>query len=429
MDKIETNRVNSIVIRLFSLMLILISSTSWAFETQEDGFWHDLQYRTFKYYIPTGLTGPAPLIVDLHGFGSSASEQKNANDGYIQQLADREGIVLVFPEAVTFPTSWNGDACCFPAAALGVRDRDFIKHVVDRMKSTVAIDPIRIYAMGISNGGIMSHRLGIQSSNLFAAIAPVSFQLTNNITWHIPSSWGPDRAVPQIEFHALDDDFIFYNGGVILGSYPALLDSAPKGRDTWGDINDCEGSPRRENHPTAVGAYRDIYDDCAEDTSVQLFTVATGGHSGLLQPELNGGFSTHEEQWAFLSQYSKPGHEGDQIWEGQKLRPGEWIQSRDGQTRMTLENNGDIRLVKNGSLLWNSGTANEGADKLVMQRDGNLVLYRDGYWGWRGIFWVYHNPKVLWASNTVGSGESRLQVNNSGSLQVLRDNSVDWQEQ
>lgn len=428
MEKRKENRILSFVNRSCSfLLLIALSSLGWAFETQESGFWHDLQYRTYQYYIPSGLTGPAPLIVDLHGFSSNANDQKNANNGYIQQLADREGIVLVFPQAVTFPTSWNGDACCFPAAALGTRDRDFIEHVVDRMKSTVSIDATRVYATGLSNGAIMSHRLGIQSSDVFAAIAPVSFQLTDNLTWHIPSSWGPDRAVPQIELHALNDDTIPYNGGIILGGYPALLDSAPEGRDTWGDINDCVGEPRRENHASAAGVYRDIYDNCAEGTSVQLLTASTGGHSGIVRPEENGGFISHEEQWAFLSQYSKPGHEGDRIWEGQKLLPGQWIQSPDGSARMTLQGNGDITLAQAGSVTWRSNTAGQGADELKMQRDGNLVLYRDGYWGWRGIFWVYHQPKALWASNTVGNGESRLQLNNSGSLQILNDNSVVWQ--
>ena len=44
---------------------------------------------------------------------------------------------------------------------------------IGKLLQIYPIDPKRIYATGISNGGMMSHRLGIELSDRFAAIAPV----------------------------------------------------------------------------------------------------------------------------------------------------------------------------------------------------------------------------------------------------------------
>jgi polyhydroxybutyrate depolymerase len=42
------------------------------------------------------------------------------------------------------------------------------------LQSEYPIDSRRIYATGLSNGGMMSYRLVCEAGDLFAAIAPVS---------------------------------------------------------------------------------------------------------------------------------------------------------------------------------------------------------------------------------------------------------------
>ena len=48
--------------------------------------------------------------------------------------------------------------------------------------------------------------------------------------------------------------------------------------------------------------------------------LGQGGHGGISNTVENGGVRVHEEQWAFLSQFTKPGHKSDRMWEGQQAR-------------------------------------------------------------------------------------------------------------
>ncbi|MBK9529210.1 MAG: hypothetical protein IPO41_13055 [Acidobacteria bacterium] len=52
-----------------------------------------------------------------------------------------------------------------------IDDVDFISTLLDTIESKYKIDKNRIYASGLSNGGMMSYRLAAELSNRIAAIA------------------------------------------------------------------------------------------------------------------------------------------------------------------------------------------------------------------------------------------------------------------
>ncbi len=54
-----------------------------------------------------------------------------------------------------------------------VDDLGFISALLDTLMADYPVDPRRIYATGMSNGGKMTHRLGIERASRFAAVAPV----------------------------------------------------------------------------------------------------------------------------------------------------------------------------------------------------------------------------------------------------------------
>jgi polyhydroxybutyrate depolymerase len=425
---------------LATLILGLLSLSSEAFTTQEDGFWYDLNYRSFEYYIPQGITGSVPLIVDLHGFSSSSESQKNKNYGHLKYLADREGIIVAWPRATGFPAAWNSGPCCLPATALNFDDKGYIEQVVARMKSKASVDDTRVYIFGMSNGASMAHRVGLQSSDTFAAVAAVSFQIIDNVTWRIPSHWYTERAVPQLEIHATDDETIRYEGCTIspldsntptcyvIGNYPVYIESAPTGLNIWSEINQCSGNSVRINLPNVNGGFSDAYADCAQDVKVELITLAQGGHDIDESPQINGGLNTHEAQWEFVSQFQKPGHQSDRIWGGQKLHKNQWIESKNGVYRFTLKNNGNavLRNKNTNQVLWHANKANKGGTKLKLRENGNLELWKDGYWTRSWFFWVWKEPQAIWSSNTSGSGEARLQVSDNGRIEIYRSNSLVW---
>src|SRR4029078_1797632 len=54
-----------------------------------------------------------------------------------------------------------------------IDDVKFVRLVVDRIRKEQTLDRSRVFSTGISNGGVMSHRLAVEASDVIAAIAPV----------------------------------------------------------------------------------------------------------------------------------------------------------------------------------------------------------------------------------------------------------------
>ena len=73
---------------------------------------------------------------------------------------------------------------------------------------------------------------------------------------------------------------------------------------------------------------------------------------------------------------------------GEVLVSGDRIMSPDSQSTLTVDRDGGLRLRSSFSLLWEKFALDKGQTKLIMQTDGNLVLYDSS-----------NSP--IWASNTV----------------------------
>ena len=79
-----------------------------------------------------------------------------------------------------------------------VDDVGFIRALVSYLHSLVNIDARRIYATGMLNGGILSHRLACEAADVFAAIGPVAGTL------NFPAC-DPSQPISVIEFHDTAD--------------------------------------------------------------------------------------------------------------------------------------------------------------------------------------------------------------------------------
>jgi polyhydroxybutyrate depolymerase len=69
--------------------------------------------------------------------------------------------------------TWNAEHCCGYAMENDIDDIGFISALIDELVAREGADPKRIYVTGMSNGAMMTHRLGIALSDKIAAIAPV----------------------------------------------------------------------------------------------------------------------------------------------------------------------------------------------------------------------------------------------------------------
>ena len=87
------------------------------------------------------------------------------------------------------------------------------------------------------------------------------------------------------------------------------------------------------------------------------------------------------------------------------------MMSNNGNNKLVLQSDGNLVLYSLGNAKWSSGTAGSGSNNsLIMQGDGNLVLYSS-------------SGKVLWASGTKGSG-NYLQIQDDGNLVIYNSSNT-----
>ncbi len=167
--------------KYITLLLILVGCTfsSFAQETINASITHDGIQRDYILYIPEIYDGntTVPLVLNFHGFGSSASQQMFYGD--FRDIADTEGFLLVHPEGTTFIGNqfWNVG---FPGISSTIDDVGFTEALIDELATLYAIDLDRVYATGMSNGGFMSFLLACQLSEKIAAVASVTGSMTQD---------------------------------------------------------------------------------------------------------------------------------------------------------------------------------------------------------------------------------------------------------
>lgn len=90
---------------------------------------------------------------------------------------------------------------------------------------------------------------------------------------------------------------------------------------------------------------------------------------------------------------------------GDRLRTGQSISAPGGEFWLACQKDGNLVLYRQGQPLWSSGTGGKAVRSCVMQKDGNLVLY--GY-----------SDEVVWASNTQGNPGAYLAVQDDGNVVI-----------
>ena len=243
---------------------------------------HDGLDRRYRVHVPTSYRPgrPMPMLVALHGGGGDMDWQADDARYGLIGASERHGFIAVFPNG-TSPfaggrlATWTAGRCCGHARDRGVDDVGFIRAVVANVASQLDVDRDRIYATGMSNGGLMAYRLACEAADIFRAIAPVAG--TDNTQQCTPS-----RAVAVLHIHARDDDHVLFDGGAGAGAFrnrDAVTEftSVPTTIASWVERDACRTPARRVLE--VPGAYCEVHDGCREGARVQLCVTARGGHS------------------------------------------------------------------------------------------------------------------------------------------------------
>jgi polyhydroxybutyrate depolymerase len=207
--------------------------------------------RTYHVHVPPGLdAAPAPLVLVFHGGGSNGPATERLTR--FTALADREGFVVALPDGVGH--NWNDgrEIARSRAHRDHVDDVAFVAALLDAVPRHHAIDPRRVYATGISNGGIFSHYLAAHLAGRLAAIAPVVGGIADP-----PSRWlRPERPVSVLILQGTSDPLVPYHGGPSPSG--AAASSTPRTRRAAGPRSTARASRSGSRCPRERAAAADF---------------------------------------------------------------------------------------------------------------------------------------------------------------------------
>lgn len=245
---------------------------------------HGGRRRTYRVHVPPGLEGSEglPLVLVMHG-GVVNAYFTEYNTG-MNAVADREGFITVYPNGTGRMEdrllAWNvGFGFAYPLRN-NVDDTGFLRELIVRMIGEYAVDPGRVYATGISNGGILSYKLASEASDLVAAVAPVAGASMGREREDSPLVVfpRPARPVSVMAFHGMRDRLMPYGGGKGTGITNAVYRPVQESIDLWIGYDGCSATPETWTSPNG-NIVRHWYSGGREGSEVVLYTIRDGGHS------------------------------------------------------------------------------------------------------------------------------------------------------
>jgi polyhydroxybutyrate depolymerase len=288
--------------------------------TGSDPECHTLQFggvtRAYLLHVPANFQpNTGALVIALHG--SQGSGLRLSQNSQLSIKADQAGFAVAYPYALVSPgagfTEWNE----FFNSSFGANppdDAGFIRQLILTLQASLDPDPRRIYVAGLSNGGFMADRVGIQVSDLVAAIAVVEGTVVS--PGHIADVPAPLGPVSVLMFHGDQDPTVLYCGQPVVASQEESF-------NYWSSANACTTfdttAPLCDAQRNITAVSEKDASVCANNTEVKFYKLIGGVHEWYnvpmnvpgqvpFNPAFNStiGVTTDDIMWNFFLAHPKP---------------------------------------------------------------------------------------------------------------------------
>jgi polyhydroxybutyrate depolymerase len=245
---------------------------------------HDGMKRTYTLYVPSSYDNNKsyPLLILLHGGGGTGEGMIKLTRGGFNALAEKEGFIIAYPDGIE--NHWNDGRNLrqYRSQRENIDDVGFISDLIDTLDKALNIDSTRVYAVGISNGGMMAQRLACELTDRIAAIGVIASAMTENLH----SFCKPSRPIPVLLISGTEDPLVPFEGGEVglFGkNYGAVL-SVAETKEFWVKNNGCFPHPQATYEPDvdptdSTRVRKEVYRECSEDGEVVLYVIEGGGHT------------------------------------------------------------------------------------------------------------------------------------------------------
>ena len=281
---IRNNKSLTVAVTLVLISGLSFLSCAHAIRPAGRSFSHDGLQREYLFYSPSlkpAHSGKRPLLLVLHGGGGTHRAMLRLTQKRFNELADRDGFFVVYPQGIA--KSWNDGRPdeISDAHRKGIDDVGFLRALIEHLTAQYLIDSARIFVTGISNGGLMSFRLGCSLPDKIRGIAPVTAQ--------IPSAIEPlcrsESAVSLAVFNGTEDPLVPYSGGqiTVLRKQRGKVLSTDETIRIWRKKNRCTSEAMTTQLPDIVADGTRVtkieYSRCDNESKVVLYRIEGGGHT------------------------------------------------------------------------------------------------------------------------------------------------------
>jgi polyhydroxybutyrate depolymerase len=267
------------------------------------------QDRYYKIHLPKSFDPKKsiPLVFAFHGGTGNMEVQSHDKFYKLISKAEREGFAIVFPNGYSRFKSgkiatWNAGLCCGEAKEKAIDDVGFVREIFSKIKLQLKIDLQTVFAIGMSNGAMMSYRLACEASDIFKAIGVVA-GTDHTILCN------PKKPVSILHIHAMNDDHVKYTGGrgkkVISASMVPEFASVESTLSKWKNLLKCSGD-FKITHPKKGLEIQELK-NCQQNSQIKHIKLSDGGHSwpGGVSPRGGGDkasmlISANDEIWNFF---------------------------------------------------------------------------------------------------------------------------------
>lgn len=256
--------------RKLLVLFIVLTLFSWSAFAENGSMTIAGKSRTYIIHVPTGLPANPPLVLNLHGMSSNASQQEQLSG--MNKVADQGKFIVVYP---------NSDGSTWDLSATG-NDVKYVAALIDTMIKRYNVDPKKVFETGFSMGGMMSYALECSIPDKFAAFGPTSGYLMGG-------TGGCSNAPPKpiLHIHGAADDFVKYSD---LQTFLNFFITK------W----HCPNKQTTTNYNGNSKLTKDYWGPCDQGGEITLISVAGMKH------EIKNGtdFSEAQEVWNYFKKFA-----------------------------------------------------------------------------------------------------------------------------
>ncbi len=231
-----------------------------------------------REFIEIPVESPRAILFVLHGGGGTAAHMIRLAEK-LPELAKQQGIVLVYPQGIG--KGWNDGRTeeISEATRERINDVGYLENLARMLMQKYSIGPDRVFAAGISNGGMMSQRLACDT-DMFRTVVSVAANLQASYQDHCK----PPGHRNILFILGTEDPLVPYQGGFIevLGKKRGRVLSADETLAFWRAKNNCSSEPPSlRNIPDSSddGTHADEQWWKCDGARIGLIRVHGGGHT------------------------------------------------------------------------------------------------------------------------------------------------------